>query len=303
MKRYYNIGFIAILALASCQKEITVNVPEYKEKLVINSNTIVGDPFSISVGKSIGILKYNALQDLYVRNASVVLYKGNVPADTMRYDNTVGKYVSDIIAEEGQSYNVKVNAAGYSEISASTIVPADVPIAGIQRIRDVRLDIEGQKLDEIRITFNDPPAKGDYYILSITKSSSDTMNGISRSYSCVYTADASIESVYDETIDQNTCLNGDALFMRDALFNGTTKELRLYVNGSFLEPTIMFGQEVRATLVLMHVTEDFFKFRKTYQFALDNEGNPFAEPTNVHTNVKNGYGTFSVMSYDEVEIK
>lgn len=303
---YKNIvlALSAIVFLASCEKEITVKVPAYTPKLVINSNTEVGDSFEVTIGKSVEILKYKANKDLSVIDATVLLYKGSVVADTMKYNMEKGAYTSGIVARDGDVYNIKVNAPNMPEATSVTYVPSFVPIADMQRIKKTRLDAEGQQQDELRVKFSDPASKGDYYILSIYSSyDSANANAYDYSSSCVYTIDASVESVYDESIDQNTCLDGSAIFIRDALFNGTTKEFRLFVNSASMEPYEVNGKMVYPKVVLRHVTEDYFKFQKTYRFALSNAGNPFAEPTNVYTNVNNGYGVFSVLSYSIADVK
>ncbi len=302
MKRHYIAALLATVALTSCEKEITVKVPEYTPLLVVNSDTEVGDTMRVSVGKSISILKYKKGQDLSVKDAQVLLLKSGKVVDTMRYDANINSYNSRTIAEDGGKYEVKVNAPGYQEASSSTVVPSFVKIESMQRIQKVRLDADGLPQDELRITFKDPVSLGDYYILSFTK---DNISGDTTMYysSCINTVDASIESVSNEQIDQNTCLNGNAIFIRDALFNGTTKELRVFVNSTYAEPYNSGGVIYRVVVALQHVTEDYFKYRKTYQFATENGDNPFSEPTNIHTNVKNGYGVFSVLSYDAVEVK
>lgn len=302
MKRHYIAALLAITGLASCEKEITVNVPEYTPLLVVNSDTEVGDTMRVSVGKSISILKFKNGQDLSVRDAQVLLLKSGKIVDTMKYDAMLNDYNSKTIAEDGGMYEVRVNAPGYKEASASTIVPSFVKIESIQRIAKARLDMDGMPQDELRITFKDPASAGDFYILSFTKD--NTSGDTSMFYSsCINTVDASIESVSNEQIDQNTCLNGNAIFIRDALFNGTTKELRVFINSAYLEPYSYGGTVYRVIAALQHVTEDYFKFRKSYQFAIENGDNPFSEPTNVFTNVKNGYGVFSVLSYDAAEVK
>ncbi len=297
--RYISMLFVTAV-FTSCEKEITVKVPEYKSSLVLNSSTEVGDTITVSVGKSMSILKYKKGQNLDVADAKVVLLKDNATADTLRYNATYGVYVSQTVADAGSKYAIKVSAPSYAEATAVTAVPSFVPIAKIQRIPKTKIDIDGQQQDEVRLTFDDPQTMGDYYIISFEWEA----NGYDSSYNetCINTTDASVESIYNESIDQNTCLSSKGIFFRDALFNGTRKEIRLFVNSHLLEPYVAGGVNNKVRIVLRHVTEDFFKFRKSYLFASENSDNPFSEPTNVYTNVKNGYGLFSVQSYDVADI-
>jgi hypothetical protein len=298
------IGLIAIsITLASCEKEIVVDVPVYQPKLVLSSYSVAGDTVYVAVGKSIGILDYKYGKDLEINNAALILKADGMPDDVLEYDPMIRAYRSHSIAQTGKSYTLTATAPGYTEATAVTTVPSIVTIDSIRRIPNAKLDIDGNQQDELRIIFKDPPTAGDFYILSISSLLGVDTNFHSNGIGCVNTTDASIESIYDESIDQNTCLQGDAIFFRDMLFNGTTKELRLFVPSGAISPSTMFGDTVYAQVQLLHVTESYFRFNKSYRFASDNRGNPFAEPTNVYTNVNNGYGVFSMMSVDLKEVK
>jgi hypothetical protein len=99
-------------------------------------------------------------------------------------------------------------------------------------------------------------------------------------------------------------LSSDAIFFRDALFNGTSKELHLFISSEYLLPVVgRNGDTLYPSVELYHVPEAYFRYLKSYQFASENNGNPFAEPTNVYSNVKNGYGIFSIISADYKELK
>jgi len=294
---------VACMLLASCEKEIVVDVPEYEPKLVLNSYMLTGDTVYVSVGKSVGILEYKNGKDLSIANATVILRADGQPDDVLEYDVVAGAYRSHTVAQVGKTYTLAATAPGFAQATASTTAPGVVAIERIQRIARAKVDIDGNPQDELRIVFKDPPQKGDYYILSINKPEGVDTLFYSRAADCVNTTDASIESVHDESIDVNTCLPGDAIFFRDVLFNGMEKELRLFVPSGYVGPDPVFGDSTFAEVQLYHVTEDYFRYRKSYRFAADNEGNPFAEPTNVYTNVKNGYGIFSVMSVDVMQVK
>lgn len=299
-KRSYIAGLILLTcSLSACEKEIDVKVPGYKSKLVINSSTHSGDTIRVFVGKSIGILEYNRNKDLNIDQANVLLYRsGSSEADTLRYEPHSGSYLSRTTAEAGEIYSIKVAAAGFADATAVSAVPQHVPILSVQRLPQARVNTDGIVQDELRITFKDPPAKGDFYILHLYKVRTD-----SSYYSdCINTPDASVESIYDETIDQNTCLDAEAIFIRDDLFNGSTKELRLFASREYLSPETSGGNVYKVELVLQHVTEDYFRFQKTYRFASENNDNPFAEPTNIHTNISNGYGIFGIIGSDTRDV-
>jgi hypothetical protein len=56
------------------------------------------------------------------------------------------------------------------------------------------------------------------------------------------------------------------------------------------------GRRMKPTVELLSINEDYFRYIKSvnsYDNALDN---PFAEPVNVFSNIKNGYGFFTTFA-------
>lgn len=302
------LNIIAITAgallLASCEKEIIVDVPPHEPKLAINSVTYTGDTISVMLGKSIDVLKHKYGTNLGVPDAVVQLQAGDKATVTMKYDNTSGAYISDMVAEPGLVYSVKAVAPGFSEVSAISRAPRAVKIQSLQRIKDVRLDMDGNTQDELRLTFDDPAGEKNYYIITI--SASFMVNNYEETaYSgCVNTPDPSVETLYDESIDQNTCIESNGIFLRDELFDGKRKELRLFVRSTDLQAQEVPGLGmVYPTIEIQHVTEEYFRYIKSSRYASINSGNPFAEPSNVYTNIKGGFGIFSIAHSEVMEIK
>lgn len=293
-KQYIAILFI-LCGTASCEKTITVKLPEEKNKIVINSHSYTGDTIKISVSKSEPILKYRFNKELSIKNAQVILYENGLAVDTLLYDAS-GRYISHTIAETGKLYSIKVNAPGFDEATAETMAPAIVSINSVQRNFRTRVNENGEEQDEIKIEFDDPIAAEDHYIIKI-----DAFNDSFGMYVCVNTTDASVEDIYNEGIDQNTCISSTGIFMRDILFNGNKKELRLYMLSNLL--AFDSSSATLPKVQLLHVTKEHFKYEKSYQYGTENFGNPFAEPVNIYTNVKNGYGMFSIISVDKKDLR
>lgn len=298
------IAFAAgIIMFSSCEKEVIIDVPEHKPRLVVNSE-VLDDTIAISVGKSIDVLKHKYGTDLYLKNAIVMLETTGKAAEQLKYDESAGYYKATTAVQPGVEYKIRVSATGFEDASAVTKSPQPVAIKSVQRIKDVRLDMSGMKQDEIRLTFEDDATQDNYYIVRVNIGYMPDSFSNYVGTTCVNTTDPSVESIYDETIDQNTCIESDGIFLRDDLFIGKTKELRLYITSDMLNPAQIPGVgEVYATIELLHVTEEYFKYLKSFRYASINSGNPFAEPTNVYTNITNGYGIFSVIQSDVAEIR
>ncbi len=111
-------------------------------------------------------------------------------------------------------------------------------------------------------------------------------------------SDAGIETFTSDLADMNTCLDNNGIFFRDDLFNGKVKELKLFVPSEVIEPGFNGTDTLYGSVELWHVTEAYFRYRKSFKVADQSNGDPFAEPANVYSNVEKGFGIFSIASKD-----
>jgi hypothetical protein len=302
MNRKYLIllfAAVSILCMSSCEKAINVNIPPQTSKLTINCVAEVGMPFYLLAGRTGSLKDRNTNPDLAIGNAVVKLYVDGVYTETMKYQQSFG-YYSVAIVEAGKKYSVEVSAPSYGDASASAVAPVPVAISNVVRTYAVRKDENGNFQDALDISFSDPSAAGDFYIININA----PQDSMYHNYGfCVNSPDVSIETPEGDIGDVNTCLSSGGIFMRDVLFNGGKKEIRFYVNSDILGPFFNGTDSVYATMELYHVSEDYFRYVQTQRVAADTDGNPFAEPVNVYSNVSNGYGIFSIISSDIMEVK
>jgi Domain of unknown function (DUF4249) len=83
--------------------------------------------------------------------------------------------------------------------------------------------------------------------------------------------------------------------LSDANFNGKQKLLKVFVEATELRELPDGSGNIRRPFVrVLRITEDYFKYLRSYNSYLSASDNPFAEPVNVFTNVKNGLGIFAL---------
>ena len=117
-------------------------------------------------------------------------------------------------------------------------------------------------------------------------------------------ADPGLEAITNELEDQGATQDFlmDGILLKDVHFNGQHKTLVLYSNRYFTEPRSQwpFVDSVYSTVELLHVTEEYYRHFKSHKSMRINETNALylSQPANILTNVANGYGFFSVVSYD-----
>lgn len=307
MKHYIKFLLpVAAMLLTSCFKQDKViDIPVSESgtgKLVINSLNTIGNKITADISKSVSI-KGTTFEKSTIDNAQVKLYIDGQAIENLVYDPGQKIYVSTVAPQAGKVYSVDVSAPGFTAISAETKSPEIVPIVNVERIENVRTDADGMKWDEIHIRFNDPAAEGNLYVISFNKKN-DLRNFIAGD---VFTYDPSVEQVLDRSSDffdgddDGTTSKAKAIFVRDDLFNGQQKDLVLYIKNATITSAIQSGDEPAITL--LNTTLDYYNYCRSYVLAQEVNDNPFSEPVNVQTNVKNGYGIFTVAGMDSRKLQ
>lgn len=290
--------FITGLA-SSCEREATVKIPAHTSKLVIQGQQAQNRFFNVRVGRSLSVTEPitnnnnpNAQQQFDVPDAVVLLRQDNVVVDTLKYNTTDRRYEGRTQrALLGNRYIIEASAAGFEKAEGNSTFPPLVQPVSVTLRRKARVNQSGTELDEITIRFNDDAVKINYYLFRIRRAEGGFAN-------CVTTNDKDVERlVYSDPFYVEECLDGNRLLVNDRNFNGTTKTIVFYVSGyNMNEFTNQQGRKIKPTLELLHINEDYYRYIKSvnaYDNALDN---PFAEPVNVITNIRNGYGFFTTFA-------
>lgn len=304
MKQTKWIFIIAALCLISaCEKTVHIDIPQKEPRLVINGLLQKNDLFTLSIGKSRGILapdnnQVSLAEQYVVKNAEVTVFENGAPIDILVYQpaDFTYKSIHNKRVRDGFSYMIKVNAPGYKEAEAGSSLPSQSVIAELRRIRNSRTNSQGESVDDITIKLNDPAGEKNFYLVQVWGA---TYGGpFGNKIYCVSTADKDVEQIGDNTdpVDPDNCFDGSTILMRDNNFNGSEKLLKLFVQSSYLQEYAdpLTHRTYRPYIKVFRITEDEFKYIKSYDAYYNSEDNPFAEPANVYTNVKNGYGIFSL---------
>ena len=62
------------------------------------------------------------------------------------------------------------------------------------------------------------------------------------------------------------------------------------------------GSEGRLYVILSTVSEGQYRYTRSVDLQYENDGNPFAEPVQVYTNVENGFGIMAGSSASQVVV-
>jgi hypothetical protein len=300
--KYISLALGIVLLATACEKDITVKVPPQSTKLVLNGIINMGNPFRVSVGKTAGILDLTTPDSYKVTNALVQLYENGVLKDTLVYNanNDAYRVKNNTLAQTGNTYRIQASVPGFTTVEALTVAPATIAIQSITRRQNAKTDANGNVLDEVKITFKDDATAKNFYLFKFRQANGFNGNTViyTNMYYCLHSSDKDIDRRNNsDPTDFESCLD-DEFFMQDKNFNGSTKEVLVFVEHQALEPYKhpTNNRVYRPIVELNSITADHYKYRKSYNAYQDSEDNPFAEPVLVFGNVKNGYGVFSTYS-------
>lgn len=296
MRYHLYILVATALAISSCEKDVIIDVPAQSPKLVLESNTPLGQRFTAYVTNSVDVLA--PVNSNPLATAFVTLYQDNVLRDTLVYSSSSGLYAAKNNTRPvvGGNYTIKATATGFLPVEATHKAPAPVPILSVNYRPKFRTDALGEELDEIRFSFQDPPGTADYYLVRINVPGFAVADTVNYFYLyCMRTVDPDVESglnqvgnSYDQCIDQD-------FVMKDVRFDGRVKEVTLQVSNadmfSFRHPTT--NVLYKPVIELQAITSDYYRYFKSQKLYERSQSNPFAEPVSVYTNIKQGYGIFA----------
>lgn len=288
MKKILLISIISSL-LTACERETHMNIPPQTPKLATQSLTGQNVFPQAYLTRTRGVtdpLPISGQTDIYlVRNATVLLYENDVLKDSLKYNSGLERYKATTAKiQAGKTYKLVLSAPGFPTAEAISVTPVLVPINNLSFTRNARNDIDGNPQDEVKLSFSDNGSTEDYYLVRIQDANRNILY-------CVNTNDKDVEKlVYEDPFYPDDCLQSDRLLLSDKNFNGTNKTLIFYTEAGALEP--MPGQG-KATVELLHINKEYYTYIKSLNTRENADDNPFAEPVNLYTNVKNGYGMFT----------
>ncbi|MCB0628625.1 MAG: DUF4249 domain-containing protein [Lewinella sp.] len=283
---YIFLLLICLISMLSCKdfsQIVEIEFPEHESKLV--TTAVMGDVdayLRILVSNSIGIQEDRS--SFAISDARVQIFKDGQLFLTVPYDSTSAHYTAlleDSIRSYGTLFRLEVSAADYPLLSAEQIMPRPVPVSYAEIELEGTVDMEGHRVDEVIVEFQDPSGEENYYGLALEGEQlfvidGDTLMGNVQQY--LNTNDPTLTQVYNAPY---------SLVFSDASFNGRKIRISTYTSGNSL-------RTFQGRVILYHLTRDLYLYNRSvvlYENAVDN---PFVEPVTVHNNIDNGYGLFGL---------
>ena len=306
--KYFFFILAASLLLNACSDDffsqtVKIDPPEYDKQLSFhllldNNDSVV----RLTMTRNYGLLETVPTNEgWYVSGATAQLYENGQPWLTLAPLSADSSFVLTGTLphrlQTGNTYEIRASHPDYPSVSAVQVVPADFQVDSLRVRRDAVPGEFGDRLDLLEIFMQDQPGVKNYYEITILKKYYDyTYDPVTGTYdtTAVYVYPLGAEGYNDPNVQFGY---GSSGLISDQFFDGQSYKFqaRFYSNSG--------GSDNAITVRIRNVTEDYFKWSRSYQANSDTDGNPLVEPISVFHNLENGLGIFSVAQEKNYEVE
>jgi hypothetical protein len=285
--KYYLIISVGLLltGLVSCEKIIDITIPEKERKIVVNGLVADNQPVRIHLSRSRSVLESDSL--IFISGGEVNLFSGTQLLGRFQEDS-IGFYtLPGFIPQVGQTYRLTASWGDLKPVEASAVLPARVPIISVDTA--TLIGEWGQQELRLKVKFSDPAGEKNVYGFGVDMTYKEfdylTMTWTGRKI----TQQAYLYGKDERFLkDESTNFEGKFYF-EDLLFDGMTKTVEFGLSDfSYFD-----SDTIWLNVNLEQLDLSYYKYILSYSAYQNANGNPFAEPVQVFTNVTGGYGIFS----------
>lgn len=306
------VGFLSLLvvfAFGGCTKYIDFEGDNATPRLVINGVMYPDSSIQVTLSNSVGYLSTDGIRRQ--TNGVLSLYNESGELVEVLQHTGDGIYKGNTVASVGARYRLVAEHPGFEPVEASDVVPVPVPILSWDTATvEIENPFNTTTGLEYRFTFADPAGEDNYYMVEVIQAEEFYINYVLDPESGQFMADTVwLEQPFFFNVGMNTSDQviasendsflgesltfGDRFFFSDDLFEGSTREFVVRITEPL--PTARF------VLRLSTLSEAYYRYRVTERRFFDTNGDPFAEPVLVFSNVEGGLGIFGGVSSSSVE--
>jgi hypothetical protein len=297
LKLFYLLLISLIVFMASCEKTLNTvtdfNV-DFKPMMALSlSNQTIDDFMKGTITRTQPITGRDTGQ-ASIPDARVLLYEDGLLKDSMVYFFADDFYLSTSnLWTPGKTYKVTVSAPGLPSVEGSDVMPDKIVPVSFTKTEKARSFLipeysnQAVLCDEITLVFDDPAGQENYYQFDFQFKDTSQFGWI-MSYN-VITLENNIETDYDDDFDPGASglMKYGPLYLKDNDFDGQRKTLQFYIPHSSNNAGVI-------EISLTSMSYNYYQYTRSFQRYSNTLGNPFTEPVQVFTNIKDGAGIFAL---------
>lgn len=281
MKSFKIATLIIVLGFTSCENEIDIDFPGAEKNLVLNSLIKNGDTIKAMISES---LPYTDLgQHSSLKNGTLRLYQNGVFLANAKickrellndsYKDSTYTFCFDHLAQDNSHYKIIARTDEYNQIEGQTITNCPVKVESVK--------FNGT--NTFSFVIDDNPTEKNYYFFNIGYKFIE--QEASENLVFLNAQDLSIEMIgfSDEVISFPSSENvGNYGFIDDQTFNGQKKTIILRIGFIPENGIVNFN--------LSSASEEYYNYSRTSIRAQFSSNDLFSTPSEIFSNVSNGYG-------------
>jgi hypothetical protein len=320
MKKLLTLLTGATVALSACETIVDVDVPPHTPRLAVSYTLSNQTPTTeyqeffevrdMFVSASQGVLEVkesagrkDATVELLNETGQVVEQfrsKGrpSFNQSTSRPDSLYGYYVPvrNFIGQPGSTYTLRASAPGLETVEATLTLPSRAVIE-TGSYTATQTSSNGSSLGRLTCSILDNAATTDYYLAyaRVLDRNGRYWGEVRHDYNSNSNSGSGPDIALDRFQRSETRLSYGQYPFSDAGGNGQRLNLNedvvLQYMGGF-SPGGTTAVPAYIELIVSSITPDTYRFYQSLQRYYDTDGNPFAEPAPLFSNVRPGYGLF-----------
>ena len=305
----YILPLFLIVTLSSCEKELDYKDLDYQPQIVLNGLIYQDSIIRLNAATTKSILEVSSSFP-FLDEAVIRLYENDVFVENLIYDS-LGWYHSSIKTKNNTNYRIEATygniETAIAKFDFKNLGDFQVTNINLFHLKDTSITVNAtidttyflsSYVLEFEMVYTDNEKEENYYDFGITGSFYDISSWSTNTGTSGYTDSISIDKTstlhlhfrdYEDNKKYNTAnsstFNGYEKnhYISDNIFNGEEVSLGLvaYFNTDTLKPV---------EIILYSIPYDYVHFHNTGYSYISNDGNPFSQPINIHSNVENGLG-------------
>lgn len=297
--RYLFFILAASLLLHACSDDffsqtIKIDPPDYDKQLSFhllldNNDSVVRLVMTRNYGILESVVNY---EDWFVKGATAEIYENGQIMLSLSPVSTDSAYVLTGTLPHpfqiGNTYEIKASHPDFPSVQAKQLVPGDFQVDSLRVKHDAVPGEFGDRLDLLEIFLQDQPGVRDYYEIAIIKQYYNvSYDPATNTYDTigVNEYDVDIDGYNDPNVLEGFGYTG---LISDQFFEGQAYKFQARFYGNYSP------QDSSVVVRIRHVTEDYYKWSRSYQASYNEDENPLVEPVSIFNNLQNGLGIFSI---------
>jgi len=287
---------VMALLVTGCEKDIKLELQKEGNNKVLYSFIYPDSAFRFHYSKSVNVLSDQSFT--LVKDATFKMYINDLYQGKYSFPgkNIWGEW-SNFEFSAGDTIRIKAMDDTNDTAFVKTFIPDIVDVESLDTVSSTYQGSDGILYDVLKcnIVFTDGD-EDDYYQLVIIQERWEEVDGVENYYldTVDYIKD---DPVFYSRSQEETLLEGldfHGLF-NDEIINGTY-DLQCLVPSSYYK-LYWFDKKIKLTFYLYHHTNDYYRYVRTKLISDYYNGIPVFEPINIFSNVTNGIGLVSGMSF------